>query len=98
MIITKEDILQKLKALKPELRRRYRVKEIGLFGSYVRGVQREDSDIDVLVEFEDKADLFDLVGLAMFLEEKLQRKVDVVPKSALRKEIRDTVLKEVTSL
>lgn len=98
MTVTKEDILQRLKDLKPELRRRYKVKEIGLFGSFVHGLQREDSDIDVLVEFEGKADLFDLVGLGLFLEEKLQRKVDVVPKRALRKEIRDIVLKEVTTL
>lgn len=98
MTITKEDILQRLKDLKPELRKRYKVKEIGLFGSFVHGSQREDSDIDVLVEFEGKADLFDLVGLGLFLEEKLQRKVDVVPKRALRKELRDAVLKEVANL
>ena len=51
-------------------------------------------DLDVLVEFKEGANLIDLVGLALFLEEKLHMKVDVVPESALREEIRDIVLKE----
>lgn len=60
----------------------------------MRGVQNEGSDLDVLVEFEEGANLLDLVGLAMFLEEKLKLKIDVVPESALRKEIKDIVLRE----
>jgi len=71
------------------------VREIALFGSFVRGEQDGASDIDVLVDFEEGADLFDLVGLALFLEEELQREVDVVPKRALRAEFRETVFKEV---
>ena len=90
-----EDLLVKLGALKPEVAARYRVREIGLFGSFVREEQGGASDIDVLVDFEEGADLFDLVGLALFLEEKLQREVDVVPKRALRAELRETVLQEV---
>jgi len=89
-----EEILKKLKGIKPEAKKRYRVKEIGLFGSFVRSEQIETSDIDILVEFEEKADLFDLVGLALFLEEKLKRKVDVVPKAALRDELKGYILQE----
>jgi len=89
------DIVTRLKALKPEMRTRYKVREIGLFGSYARGEQEERSDIDILVEFEEGADLFDWVGLALFLEEALGQPVDVVPKRALREEIRDAVLVEV---
>jgi len=88
-----QELLSRLRDLKPEIRKRFRAKEIQLFGSNVRGEQKEDSDIDVLVEFEDEADLFDLVGLANFLEEQLQRKVDVVPKRALREEFKDSILK-----
>lgn len=77
---------------------RYKAKEIGLFGSFVRGEQSATSDIDVLVEFEEEADLFDLVGLALRLEEELQRKVDVIPKRALREELRESVLREVVAL
>jgi len=90
-----EDLLVKLRALKPEVATRYKVREIALFGSFVRGEQGGASDIDVLVDFEEGADLFDLVGLALFLEEELQREVDVVPKRALRAELRETVLREV---
>ena len=92
--IAKQDVLSKLKALKPEIVIRYKVKSLELFGSVVRGEQQEASDIDVLVEFSEDADLFDLIGLGLFLEEKLNRKVDVVPKRALRKELQSTVLAE----
>ena len=93
-----EQILSKLRDLKPEIRERFKAMEIQLFGSSVRGEQREDSDIDVLVEFEEGADLLDLVGLANFLEEQLQRKVDVVPKRALREEFRDSILREAVPI
>ena len=56
-------ILTKLRGLKPIITARYKAKEIGLFGSFVRGEQTASSDIDVLVEFEEEADLFDLIGL-----------------------------------
>jgi predicted nucleotidyltransferase len=93
-----EDLLAKLKELKPTLAARYKAKEIGLFGSFARGEQGASSDIDVLVEFEEEADLFDLIGLSLHLEEALQRKVDVVPKRALRTELRESVLQEVVAL
>jgi predicted nucleotidyltransferase len=93
-----EDLLAKLKELKPTLAARYKAKEIGLFGSFARGEQGASSDIDVLVEFEEEADLFDLIGLSLHLEEALQRKVDVVPKRALRAELRESVLQEVVAL
>ena len=66
---TKQDILDVIRPLQGEIRHRFKVKEIGLFGSVVRGEQRETSDIDVLVDFEEGADLFDLVGLGYFLED-----------------------------
>jgi predicted nucleotidyltransferase len=96
--MNKEDLLAKLKELKPTLAARYKAKEIGLFGSFARGEQGASSDIDVLVEFEEEADLFDLIGLSLHLEEALQRKVDVVPKRALRTELRESVLQEIVAL
>jgi len=95
---TKEEILKVLHNLKENLKIKYKIKEIGVFGSVMRGEQKGTSDIDILVEFEDDADLLDLVGIAQFLEEKLQQKVDVVSKRALREEIKETVLQEVESL
>jgi len=75
----KEEILRTLKGLQAEIKTKYKVREIGVFGSVVRGEQKTTSDIDVLADFEDNADLFDLVGLGLFLEERLGQKVDVVP-------------------
>ena len=94
----KEKILFEISNLKAEIQSKYRVKEIGVFGSVARGEQGGASDIDVLVDFQEGASLFDLVGLALFLEERLGRKVDVVSKSALREELREAVLREVAIL
>ena len=91
---SKAEIVKSIKALHSELKR-YKVREIGVFGSAARGEQKQSSDIDVLVDFDENADLFDLVGLGLFLEETLGQKVDVVPRRALRKEFRDSVLREV---
>ncbi len=93
-----EDILDTLRQAKPELESAFHVQEIGLFGSVVRGEQRDDSDIDILVDLPEEADLLDLIGLGQFLEERLHHKVDLVPKGALRAEIRERVLKEVRYL
>jgi len=98
MIIAKQEILRILEQLREEIMQSYKVKRIGLFGSVVKGEQRKGSDIDILVEFKDDADLFDFLGLTLFLEERLKQKVDVVPKEDLRQEIRGTVLKEVVYL
>ncbi len=93
--INREQLLAKLRQLKPDITTLYKVKTIGLFGSVVRGEQSESSDIDVLVSFEQDADLFDFVGLAQFLEDQLQKNVDVVSQDALRVELRDAVFREV---
>jgi predicted nucleotidyltransferase len=91
-------ILATLKGLEERIRKDYRAKLIGLFGSYVRGEQTESSDVDILVRFFEGATLFDLVGLADFLEERLNVKVDVVPVDTVRKELKERVLKETLYL
>ena len=77
---------------------RYKAEVIGIFGSYVRGEQKEGSDLDVLVKFYKEATLFELVGLSIFLGEELGVKVDVVPYDAVREEIKERVLKEAVYL
>ena len=89
-----EEILIKLRQLKPHIFRKFKAKEIQLFGSYVRKEQNTESDIDLLVDFEEGADLFHLTGLAIFLEGEFQQKVDVVSKQALRSELKKSVLNE----
>jgi len=92
--ISKDEILKTLGSLKAEARQRFKAEIKGVFGSYVREEQKKSSDLDVLVEFEEGANLLDLVGLGLFLEEKLHMKVDIVSESDLREEIKDIILKE----
>lgn len=89
-------ILKLLSGLKAEARQRYKAEIKGIFGSYTRGEEGSESDIDILVEFENNANLIDFVGLSLFLEEKLKQHVDVVPESAIRKELKSTILREAT--
>lgn len=91
-------MLTTLRELKPLLADRYKVRGISLFGSFVRGEQGTSSDIDLLAEFEDNADLFDLIGLALYLEEIFQRSVDVIPKQSLRSELRESVLQQTVAV
>ena len=95
MTNNKEEILRNLKMLKEEIKIKYRVKSIGIFGSYINNKQTDDSDIDFLVEFEENADLFHFIGLSLFLEERFNKKVDVVSKPALKEELRKNILQEV---
>ena len=94
MVKSKEEILTILKKLKNELKSNYKIKNIGLFGSYVNNKQKEASDIDILVEFEENADLFHYIGLSLFLEEYFNKKVDVISKFALKEELREHILQE----
>jgi hypothetical protein len=93
-----EAIVKTLVDQQEEIMRRYKAEVKGLFGSVVRGEEKKESDVDILVDFDENADLFDYVGLSLFLEEKLNRKVDVVPQRALREEIKANVLREVVYL
>jgi predicted nucleotidyltransferase len=94
----KSRILRILGSLKESIRQEYKAEITGIFGSYVKGNAGKGSDIDILVNFAPEADLFDLVDLSLFLEQKLKRKVDIVPQSSLREEIKGNVLKEAIYL
>ena len=87
-------LLERLRKVKPVVFSDFSVKEFELFGSFARDSVTEESDIDLLVTFADDASLFDLVRLKLFLEEHLDRAVDVVPKESLRVELKEIVLKE----
>ncbi len=92
--MTKSEIIRTLQKLKDEIRHKYKAEIKGVFGSYVRGEQKESSDIDILVLFLDGATLFDFVGLSDFLENKLQLKVDIVPIDTIKEEIKEDILQE----
>ncbi len=91
-------IKDSIASLKERIRKEYKAEIIGIFGSFARGEEKEKSDIDILVEFKEDADLFDFVGLSIYLEEKLGRKVDVVPRDTVKPELKDIILKETVLL
>lgn len=95
---SKEKILQKLDTIKPELKARFNVREIGLFGSFVREEEMETSDIDILVEFEKPIGFFKFMELEEYLELQLERKVDLVSKKALKPFIGQYILEEVITV
>lgn len=85
---------KKLKDLKPTLEKNYKVKNIGIFGSYARKEANENSDIDILVEFSDDIG-WEFIDLKDFLEEKLEKEVDLVTEEALKPELKKNILKDV---
>ena len=93
----KEDIKRVLFANIENLKK-YKVKSIALFGSYVRNEQKEDSDIDFLVEFSEGVTLFDIVELGESLSEILRKKVNIVSRRGLSKYIGPYILKEAETI
>ena len=89
-----EEIESILLKHKSGLRERFKVKEIGIFGSYARNEQTEDSDVDILVEFEEPVGLL-FVHLADFLEEILQCKVDLVTKEGIKPNRRKYIMEDL---
>ena len=93
-MISKNDILAKLKELKPAIYNDYSVKEIGLFGSYSDGTFYDDSDIDLIVELE-RPIRWKFFSLELYLQKIFNRKIDLVTKNALKEQIKDSILKKV---
>jgi len=93
--MTKEDILQILKEQKEYLQKSYEVDKIGLFGSYAKGLQTQQSDIDIYVEFKNKT-FKNIAGLWVYLEELYHKKIDLVHKHKQSKgAIFEAIQKEV---
>lgn len=77
-------ILKILKEKKQELERKYPISELALFGSYARGDYHANSDIDILVDFNDRIDGFDFIRLAHDLEDSFNYKIDLVSRNAIK--------------
>ncbi|WP_445203517.1 nucleotidyltransferase family protein [Tenuifilum sp.] len=92
--MNRDDILNKLRELKPFLKREYSVKEIGLFGSFASDNARDDSDIDLLIELE-KPIGWKFFSLEIYLEQIFGRKIDLVTKNALRDRLKEDILNKV---
>ena len=85
----------RLRAELPFLAEQYHVSSLGIFGSYLHGTQRPDSDLDVLVSFSTVPTLFELIELENHLTDTLGVKVDLVMGDSLKPRIAANVLREV---
>jgi predicted nucleotidyltransferase len=91
---TSKQILSKIQKLRPELKKRFSVRSIGLFGSTATGLSKKHSDVDILVELDEPT--FDhYMELKFFLEEALGRDVDLVLKDTLKPRLKPIIEKEV---
>ena len=89
-----EDITTILRQHLPELREQYKLKSLGLFGSYVHAEQRKRSDLDVLVDFEEAPTLLELSALQRQLSDLVGVKVDLVLRRTLKPAIGEIILSE----
>jgi predicted nucleotidyltransferase len=95
-MLKKDAINEILRKTKNYLQLQFHVKQIGLFGSYLRNEQHEKSDVDILVEFEKgHKDFFNYLRLKSYLEEILGASVDLVMKEAVKPKLKDTILGHV---
>ena len=92
---TAQEIRRVLEIHKDELNHKYHVKGVGIFGSYLRGEQKETSDVDILVEFDRPIGLIEFVRLKNHLSDVLGVNVDLVMKKALKPRIGRRILSEV---
>ena len=90
-----QQIIKTLSKLKPVINKKYKVKELGIFGSYIRGQEKSDSDLDILVSFEEPVGFFKFLELEEYLSDKLDIKVDLVSKKALKPRIGKRILEQV---
>lgn len=90
-----EEIKNILSDHKDELKEKYGVNEIGIFGSYIQDMQKMTSDVDILVEFQKTIDLLTFVHIKNYLSELLNVNVDLVMKKALKPNIGQRILKKV---
>lgn len=88
------EIINSLKAAKPELEQKCNISEIGIFGSYTRNEQNEKSDIDILIELSENIGLLKFIQIENLIKSIIGEKAEVVIKSDIRPELRDNILKE----
>jgi len=86
--------LNRIKKIASIVLKKHGIKKASLFGSYVRGEQKEDSDIDIIIEPTKNMSLLDFVGIKLDLQKELRMKVDLTDYKTIRPEIKGNVLKE----
>ena len=94
----RHDAIAALRGYLPELKRNFGVRRVALFGSTARDEGRDDSDLDLLVDFEVGPTFDSFMGLKLFLEDHLGRRVDVVTSDALKPRLRTIVEREAVDV
>ena len=98
---TLQEIKKNIVSIKPYIWKnmeKYGVDRLFIFGSYVRGEETQESDLDLLVEFNETPDLLAFIEMEEFLKAKLQIPVDLVPKRKIKARLRDQILREAVAV
>jgi len=90
-----KEIIEKLKELKPVLKKKYGIEEFAVFGSMARGDYRENSDVDIAIIKAQEKDYFKMIDTKYFLEDKLNRKVDMGYYDSIRPVIKKRIEKDL---
>ena len=89
-----KEVKLQLRALKPTLKKRFKVETVEIFGSFARSEQDEKSDLDILVTYSEMVDFLLIARLRRYLRRKLHMKVDVISKEFLNEYIKEKILEE----
>ncbi|MCJ7651556.1 MAG: nucleotidyltransferase family protein [Candidatus Lokiarchaeota archaeon] len=95
-MLTSEEVFDKLRKELSFLKREYKIKKIGVFGSFAKGKPQEESDIDIIVEFETSIGLA-FMDLADYLEKLFNRKVDILTPEGIRSIRVEKIAQEINS-
>ena len=92
--MSKHEIVNKLQQVKPYLQQEYAVKTVGLFGSFADGTHTDNSDVDIMVEFERPVG-WQFFTLEKYLEKTLNRKIDLVTANAVKEQLKPFIINQV---
>ena len=96
---TLDEILETLRQVLPELKNKYNITKMGVFGSYARGEQTADSDIDILINFDNEDfSYFDLMDIERNLAEIFNNKVDLLMEAEIKPRIKPYVMEDIVYL
>jgi hypothetical protein len=97
-VTIKEAAFAKLRSALPELKRQWPIKSLGVFGSFARDDARDESDIDILVEFDQPIGLFEFFRLEEALEKIMGRRVDLATRAALKPFMAQNIMRDLVML
>jgi predicted nucleotidyltransferase len=86
--------IEKIKKKIIPVLKEFKVTKAGIFGSYARGEQKKNSDLDILIKIHNDAGLLTLIGLKLELQKVIKRKVDLIEYETIRKEVRENILND----